>query len=290
LLTDQIGGLTMGDIVLVGGLSGTGKSSLIRNLVLPKILEEDEKIVYMINEEGVKKAQKEMLVWIANNILKEDMQKHVLRNGKFTEQAFGILKRSAKWLEEKKNQIILVPFKSYTKSKAIKVIKKYCSMGVNYFVLDTFKPGKDCDIKNVIQQMKTDMIDLYDVIKPETRNVSLICTAQLSKSSAKQRYYDQGNTGESKSIIDVVSKAVFVRNIFNDERHGEKHELKVYNLVGKKSKVEVKLDDDKNYQILFTVKNRDGASGGNSAEIVVEHDLSRNVYKEVGLTHVIQDF
>ena len=44
----------------------------------------------------------------------------------------------------------------------------------------------------------------------------------------------------------------------------------------------------RNYQIIFIVKNREGSA--NQFQIVVEHDMSRNIMKEVGITYVTQDF
>ena len=81
-----------------------------------------------------------------------------------------------------------------------------------------------------------------------------------------------------------------VRKIFEDEYKGGKHELKVFKYSGKnkKTKVPVELDKKKNYQILFVVKNREGSS--NDYQIVVEHDLSRNTFKEIGITIVPVDF
>lgn len=62
ILTKEIGGLNLGDITLIGGLSGSGKSSFIRNILIPSIMEENERCVMMINEEGKKKWQRELLV------------------------------------------------------------------------------------------------------------------------------------------------------------------------------------------------------------------------------------
>ena len=81
-----------------------------------------------------------------------------------------------------------------------------------------------------------------------------------------------------------------IRNLFDDEYSGEKRELKVYRLDGKnhKTKIPVKLEKDKQYQIIFIIKNREGSA--NSHQIVVEHDLSKNILREVGVTNVPIDF
>jgi replicative DNA helicase len=91
-------------------------------------------------------------------------------------------------------------------------------------------------------------------------------------------------------MIDPASTCIMVRNLFDDEYPGGKNELKVYRLEGKngKTKLPVTLNKDKNYQILFIVKNREGSA--NQYQLVIEHDLSRNILKEVGITVVPVDF
>ena len=112
----------------------------------------------------------------------------------------------------------------------------------------------------------------------------------MAKSSARQRFYSQDNIGQAKNIVDVASTCLMIRDVFEDEYTGEKNALKVYKLEGKngKSKIPVNLDHDKHYQLIFIVKNREGAA--NNYQIVIEHDMSRNLLKEVGFTSVPVDF
>ena len=76
----------------------------------------------------------------------------------------------------------------------------------------------------------------------------------------------------------------------DDEYTGERRELKIYRLEGKngKTKIPVKLDKDKHYQIAFIIKNREGSA--NRYQVVFEHDMSRNIMKEIGITNVPVDF
>ena len=81
-----------------------------------------------------------------------------------------------------------------------------------------------------------------------------------------------------------------IRDLYDDEYPGEKRALDVFKLEGKngKSKIPQHLDKEKRYQIIFIIKNREGSA--NTYQIVVEHDMSRNVMKEIGMTHVPIDF
>ncbi len=292
ILTKETGGQYLGSITLLGGLSNTGKSTFARNAVIPCVIKEKERVVAMINEDNLKRWQRELLVFAANNILKEDLQKHTVRDGHYTDETKKILYKAAEWIKKQtQNHIItILPFKQYKTQSAIKVIKKYSGMGVKYFILDTFKldAGKVSD-KSWLE-MQQNMVEINDIIKPESRNLHILITFQLTKGSIKQRHYTQENIGMAKNIIDPVSTCLMIRDVYDDEYTGEKRELKVYRIEGKKgnTKIPVKLDKDKHYQVVFIIKNREGSA--NRYQVVIEHDMSRNIMREIGITNIPIDF
>lgn len=98
MLTKETGGQYLGSITLVGGLSNVGKSTLARTGTIPSIIKNKERIVIMLNEDGKKKWQRELLVWIANNIFKEDLPKYVVRDGHYSEETKTVLNKSKEWL------------------------------------------------------------------------------------------------------------------------------------------------------------------------------------------------
>lgn len=292
-LTKETGGQLPGNITLVGGLSNMGKTTLTRTMLIPSAVKYGERLVILVNEEGKAKWQRELIVWVANNIYKTDLQKFVVRDGKFSDEVKELLYKCADWIAEKSenNMLTIIPFARYETQKAIRVIKKYASLGVKYFILDTYKADAGSRSDRMWLDMQQNMVDIYDTVKAEGgKNVHITITFQLAKSSARQRFYSQDNIGMAKSIIDPASTCLMLRDVFDDEYTGEKNTLKVYRLDGKnnKSKIPVKLDHDKHYQLIFIVKNREGAA--NSIQIVCEHDMSRNLLKEVGFTSVPVDF
>lgn len=292
-LTKETGGQLPGNITLVGGLSNMGKTTLTRTMLIPSAVKYGERLVILVNEEGKAKWQRELIVWVANNIYKTDLQKFVVRDGKFSDEVKELLYKCADWIAEKSenNMLTIIPFARYETQKAIRVIKKYASLGVKYFILDTYKADAGSRSDRMWLDMQQNMVDIYDTVKAEGgKNVHITITFQLAKSSARQRFYSQDNIGMAKSIIDPASTCLMLRDVFEDEYTGERNELKVYRLDGKnnKSKIPVKLDHDKHYQLIFIVKNREGAA--NNIQIVCEHDMSRNLLKEVGFTSVPVDF
>lgn len=293
LLNKEIGGLNPdGNIYGLGANSGIGKSTTVINYVIPSIIKYDEKVVIMINEEDETKVQKELLVWVANNIFKEELHKYVLRDGKFDKETMILLKKCAKWLEEKKENrnITVIPLERYSVRTAIKIIKKYSGMGVRYFILDTLKESFDSKTDEIYKSMMRDSVDLYDVVKPSAKNVCLVMTYQLGKSSLKQRYLTNNEIGQAKSIVDVMSVNLMMRKPFDDEYAGGKNEVIGYKLEGKngKSKIPFKLDKDKHYMIMFIPKNRFGQT--DAFQIISEYNLSTNVYRDIGITNIPQDF
>jgi replicative DNA helicase len=293
LITKETGGMLCGNITLIGGLSNVGKTTFARNGILQSIIDNNEKIVVMLNEDGLKKWQREFLVYVANNIYKEDLQKYVVRDGKYSPEVKELLYKCAEWIkEQKKNKsITIIPFKRWSVKNAIKIIKKYSALGVSQYLIDTFKNDAGQTADNSWLSMMQNMVDLYDIVKPDVKNLHLTCTFQLEKGkTSRQRYYTQDNIGLAKNIIDPASTCIMIRNLFEDEYPGGKNELKVYRLEGKngRTKLPVILNKDKQYQLAFIVKNREGAA--NLVQIVLEHDLSRNLLKEVGITTVAVDF
>jgi replicative DNA helicase len=289
ILNHLTGGCSLGNITLIGGVSGAGKTAMVRDVHFPSIIENDEKVVVMLNEEGLKKWQREMLVWVANNIYQEDVPKHKVRDGKYTPEFKQLLRKCADWLIEKKDnrQITVIELQHYNTKKAVKIIKKYASLGVDFFVLDTFKPDKGSNVNDVRGNMNQNMVEIYDTIKDSVKNVHIIPTFQLNKASNLQRYFTQYNIGEAKGIVDVASTCIMIRTMFKDEYPGGARELAVYNLDENNDKIPVEIDENKKYQIIFVVKNREGST--NEFQIVAERDLARNTIKEVGITNVPHD-
>ncbi len=294
ILNREIGGLNFnGHIYGLGAASGVGKSTMAINYIVPSVLKYDEKVVFIINEEDVTKVRRELLIWCANNVFKEELHKYVLRDGKFDETTLALLRKCADWLEAKKESkhITVIPLEKYSAKLVVKIIKKYNSLGgVRCFVLDTLKESYDATTDDIYKSMTRDMVDLYDVVKPSGKNVCLFVTYQLTKASLKQRYFTNHEIGQSKSIVDVMSVNLMMRPPLLDEFKDGKNELTCYKLEGKngRSKIPFTLDKEKHYMITFVTKNRFGST--NEYQIISECDLSRNTHRDIGICYVNQDW
>lgn len=292
-LNKEIGGFNPnGHIYGLGANSGVGKSTTVMNYVLPEIIKQQEKVVLFINEEDQTKVQRELIVWAANNQLGLHLQKYQLRDGNFSEETMDILRKTAAWLEEQKeNQYItVVPLERYSAKIVVKLIKKYAALGVRYFILDTLKESFDTMTDETYKSMMRDMVMLYDTVKPAAKNVGLFVTYQLGKSSIKLRYLTNNEIGMGKSIVDVMSCNLMIRRPFEDEYEGGKRQITYFKADGKNgtSKVSRTLKRDKHYMITFIPKNRFGET--DARQIVSEFDFSTNTNKDVGTCNIMQDW
>ena len=295
LLTAETGGFNLnGNIYGLGAGSGVGKSTMAFNYLVPSAIEHGEKIVFIINEEDERKMRKELLIWVANNIFKEELHKRTIRDGNFDEETLNLLIKCAKWIDQKKEERLftVIPLEHYSVNIAVKIIRKYASMGVRMFVLDTLKESCDASTDEIYKSMMRDMVTLYDTIKPSAKNVGLFVTYQLGKSALKMRHLTNNEIGQAKSIIDVMSVNLMMRRPFEDEYAGGNKELKCYRVdkIGKNSVKEVAISLEKKDfpMITFITKNRFGTTGGK--QIISYCDLSRNICYDRGYTTVPQDF
>ncbi|WP_461199188.1 DnaB-like helicase C-terminal domain-containing protein [Enterococcus sp. N249-2] len=293
LLNSIINGQVLGNITMFAAASGVGKSFSTLNLTIPTAIAQNEPLLIMCNEEDLPKWQRELITWVANNIIcrkKEFKEKQFIKSrfyqGSFTKEEWEILKLAQTWIDEKVEDglIKFVSFNSFSMGKAIKLIKKYSKRDIKYFIIDTLKLDNDNSSKiNDLSwlQLQQNMVKLYNEIKEKKSNVHVWVTYQLSKNQA--RFLDQTKLGISKNVADVASTLILTRKVLLDEKSGGKNELKVENAKGDK----IVLDPSKDYFIIFIDKNR---MGGTSRQVIFEIDMGRNVIRDVGLTYVPEDF
>jgi replicative DNA helicase len=290
LLNKEISGVNRGNIYLCGANSGLGKTSVAVHFLLPSALEYNERICMIINEEDEKKIQKEMLIYVINNIFKQEFPKYKLRDGKFSNEELELLRQAGNYLKEKKEQklITIIPLESYSTEKVIKIIKKYSSQ-CKLFIIDTLKPSSNSKSDMVWLEMQREMVELYNLVKPSNKNLALWCNYQLGKNATRIKYLNNDLIGISKNIVDVASVNIMFRRVREDEFEGGKNEIQGFKLVGKShTKVPFKLTDKtKNYVVIFITKNRFGST--NQFQIIAEHNLSVNYFKELGICYLAED-
>lgn len=287
LLNDTVNGQALGNITMLSANSGMGKTFLTVSQVLPNMIEFNEKLLILANEEDSAKWKREIITWAVNNIVGGDFQKRRWNQGEFTKDEMDSLLKGVKWLEDAMSEgiITFLNFNSFNMKKAIKIIKKQSAIhDTKYFILDTLKMDSDAVNENAQSwlQLQTNMVHLYDLIKPSNRNLAVWVTYQLGKSAMMSRYLSQNSLGVSKNVVDVVSTLMLVRKALESEKEGGKNELEIKTTDGKK----VKLDKEKEYFIIFLGKNRMGET---HRQVVFEVDMGKNIVKDLGTCLIEQD-
>lgn len=289
ILSNQINGWQNGKLLLVGGISGAGKTTFVQDVILASIWECGEKVVIILNEQDKSSWQHKFLTWIINNIILKDKPEFFssqrFEQGSFTEIEWSWIRQAIELMNSKTNteEIVLVELKSYNQKDAEMIIKQYKEIGYDKFILDTFKMSADNDNESAWLSMMNDMRKFDDLVKPSSLNVALLCTLQLQKSSRMLRYLTVDNIGNSKNVVDVASAVLLFRRLFQDEYPGMKNEIKVKRPIGAGFE-EVKLDPSKQYVIIFVDKNRSGES--QTHQIIAEQNLNTLEYVEVGIADI----
>lgn len=287
LLTKEIGGCPIGNVFGYGALSGVGKSTSTLKMLVTSSIEFNQKMVIFINEEDAEKWQQQMATWIINNKFNGNFDKKRFINGHFTTDEMNWIDQAVEYSEELSKQkiITIIPLQSYNVDLVIRLINKYSAMGINNFVLDTFKESNDAT-GELWQSMAKDMTKLYDTVKPASKNVFLWVTFQLSKAMVSRRYLSMDSIGKAKNILDVMSVCLLSRKVRSDEMPNGSNPISVY-MKYEDKRIPIPLDQNKKYMIIFIAKNRNGNS---DLQLVYEIDLGKNTMKEIGYTDISEDF
>jgi replicative DNA helicase len=293
ILDKMIGGVRKGEIVMMGGISGSGKTTTMIEILLPTIIELDKQIVLMLNEQDEDKVRREMLTWIMNNIYDANFNKSRWVQGEFTEDEMNHLNTAKSWLQEKEDRknVTIIPIEKYSADLVVKIINKYAGMGVEYFCLDTFKPSTDADSALQWQEMTRDSVKIYDAIKPATNNVGMWINLQLAKSVSKHRYLGLDSIGVAKNVVDVASTFIALRSLWNIEKSGGRKATEYIKYQSENSKTTIKKvvdsEDHVNHSILFVPKSREGAGG---FQVMSKNNLGLNKFEELGILYLEEDF
>ena len=211
-------GLPIGDIYLLAGHSGTGKSSFIfANMVLP-IAESGASVAILSNEMQSKTYKNMLLVHILTKELGYwNITRKKIKMGHFSDEDYAMLKKAAQISKEKYGNIKFVKLFENDTSLVLKYIKRLSRSGVSTIVFDTMKSDDDSDDR-MWQKLLMSSRKIFNVVSKE--QISFVATFQLALYTTNQRYLDAGCLSNSKQIKEVVSELVMMRKLWDDEYSG----------------------------------------------------------------------
>ena len=278
-------GWQKGNLSMVVMPSGVGKSTFVRTIFIMTLINQNEKGIVFVNEEGREQWKISVLGVVANTILKKKLNRDKIFEGKYDDYTKATLKEAADWLlANRPDMLKLIVLKKYRFEDVINYTEYYKALGANFVILDTFKQdGSHTDMARW-EALSQNAQEIYDLIKEENLNMGCIATLQL-KIGKVFRFLDHDSVGKSKEVVEVAGVTMLGRLLFGDEYHGKKNDIKPFNYIkkdGKWVKEPYMLDDDKEYIIFYFGKSRFGST---KHQIIYCIDYAYNTLTEVAWAH-----
>lgn len=283
-------GVPLGEMFMIAGHSGVGKSSFVfENMVLP--MTEDGVKVSIVSNEMRSKDYKIML--LAHILTKElnywGLTRKQIKMGHFTNEQREMLNKAKKISQEKYENLGFIKLFDNDISKVLKYIKKKSKRGYQIFIWDTMKSDDSLDEKMFLQLLINSR-KVFQLASKE--NIAIIPTYQLALYTVNQRYLDASCLANGKQIKEVFSEMIYMRQLWQDEYTGEKYDCKAYQLQknedGKYTKVKrmIELDKDKKYIVAFLDKTRNDED---KQQVLYEVNGRFNFWKEIGYCNILNE-
>ena len=278
-------GLPVGDIYLLAGHSGSGKSSFAFNIAI-NVASEGTPVCILSNEMQIQ-AYKNMLL---AHVLTHDLgywklTRKKLKIGNFNVEELDILKQAAEITKEKYKNLFFIKLFDNDGNIVMKQMKRINRLhGVCAFIWDTYKSDDTTD--EIWKQLLMSSRKVFNLIAKE--KWSLICTFQLALYTTNQRYLDAGCLSSSKQIKEVVSELIMVRKLWQDEYTGERCDCKPFRFSKESNKIkeQITLDKDKTYVVAIVDKTRNDE---NAKNILFQWDSQWNYWRELGFCTIVNE-
>lgn len=277
-------GLPRGDITLVTGHSGAGKTSFVFRMLLA-ITTNGEPTAVISNEMQIT-AYKHLLL---SHVLTEELDyykltRKKLKQGHWADEELAKIKEAQKIVNEKYgDKMFFVKLFDNNSNIVLREMKRLNrKYGVKVFCWDTYK-ADDTMTDKMWQELLMGSRRVFNLVAKE--NWSLVCTFQLALYTTNQRYLDAGCLSNSKQIKEVVSEHIMLRKLWWDEYPGEKYDCKPYKL-SNGQRTEIQLDKEKLYIVAFIDKTR---NDDNAKCILFKWDSVWNKWTELGYCTIIND-
>lgn len=305
LMTRATNGWVNGELFILAGFGGKGKTSFTLNKVICSCIINKEKLVVIANEEGINRFRRNLLITIIGNFTKEKFARHRINEGKFTDEEYKKLQNAINWakeITEGNNKLIAFVFmENYVIDDVKKVAKHYIKRGYQKILIDTGKPSEGKSGKARWEIMTEDMKDLYKLCKKNAKGlgIGLWVNVQLADTALKYRFLNEFALGEAKKMKNEASVLWLMRVVWDDELDGGKHQLNCFRYEKDElgtgyRKVDFTLDrfieNGCKYYLLFTSKNRLGQDNNTGLPcIVYKVNFNRNSWEEIGMCYMVDE-
>lgn len=283
-------GLPKGDITAFASYSNGGKTSFVAENIIFPIAETKKKTCIISNEQQIEVYQILLLVHVLTERLDYwKLTRKKIKSGGYTEEEIEMISKAEKIVEEEYEPYLsFVKTFDYNMSKVCKIIKKLAKTGLEVAVYDTMKVDSESD--EVWKSLLNDSKMLFQTVSKE--GVAGVVTVQLALHMQAKRFLSMQCFANGKQISEVMSEIIMFRDLWEDEREGEKFDVKPYrhkkDSNGKITGVKeiIKLDPEKKYKLMFHVKTRNDEADN---VLVYEFNGQWNKWKELGFANPIHD-
>lgn len=278
-------GLPIGDITMLSGHSGSGKTSFAFYMMIGIAL--NGTAVTVVSNEMQAKHYKILLIAyvLTHDLNYYKLSRKKIKIGNWTDEEKAKIDEAVEIINTKYTNIYFIKIFGNDASTVMRQMKRANRLyGSTVFLWDTYK-SDDTSSDKMWQELLMSSRKVFNLVAKE--KWSLICTFQLALFTTNQRYLDAGCLSNSKQIKEVVSEHIMMRKLWHDEYTGEKYDCKPYKYdKATKTKEYLTLDPDKTYIVTFIDKTRNDE---NAKCILYEWKSAWNEWVELGHCNILND-
>ena len=279
-------GIPRGDVSMIAGHSGCGKSSFIFNNLIIPFIEQDIECAILSNEMRSKVYKILLLAHVLTHELNYwKLTRKKLKIGKFTDEDMEMIKKAKNIIAEKYSGIKFIKLQSDNISIIFQHIKRLAHQGTVCFAWDTMKSDEVFD-ESMWQALLMNSRKLYHLA--DNLNVSIVVTYQLALYTVNQRWLDASCLANGKQIKEVFSEMIYMRPLWQDEYTGKKYDCKPFKFKKENNKIKefFELKDDKKYVVCFVDKTRNDED---KITVLFEWQGAWNQWREIGYCTIVND-
>lgn len=280
-------GINKGELTLVGGFSGSGKTSFsFSNMIMPMVYR-GEKVCITANEQRKLAWQILILIYtLVNHFKYYNLTRKKVKSGQFNDEDKRMIKLAKEYINKYyKPNIKFIKTFDYNVRDIVREQKRlHLNHGYSAFLYDTFKAEDASDMGVARGSMVEDSKALFQFASKY--NVPQIITAQLATYLEKTSWLSSQCLASSKQTKEVCSEIFLMRKVVNEIEldPNSKHFVKPYRLKkenGKWKKDFFEIDHTLGgqFRVMFVDKTRNDED---SQAILYKYDGHINVWHELG--------
>ena len=283
LLDKRLMGVHKKNLLLHMAHIGNGKTtSAILFYIIPAI-QNGVNVCIIANEQDISEFRQMLLSTVVCCVLGyTGITRSKFIEGGYTPEQRAQMRHGEEWLAAQPGNVNMIETRDYSIGNVKKIVKKFSKRAYSLFIFDTLKP--------TVESSERAWAEFSEVAKQlfllaKKCDVAIVATAQLSSESMNRRYLDLSCVGKSRAIAETATQVVMFRSVSRSEIENGKVSAFRYESDGmyERKTIDIKLDPNDDYVVLFTPKNRFGSIG---PPIIYRRNMDYNSMEEIGFTNV----